>query len=963
MRNAFAIYHTWPDLRNAEYEVLQRVLGAARNIGCDVAVIDNAGKVLWSSPSMNILEGENLSPHLVDFAISLHFESPRVCDIYTYYALWQPIIFYEEFGYKLSLDKFTTHNDLLSCHSDIADNHALNIFNGIGRGPIEPLETLFHTLPEPFLDPNITVDSKLFYIGINWERIGRPKGRYHDLLVMLDKKELVQIYGPEEIQGVAPWGGFKTYQGELPFDGVSIRDAINESGVCLALSSAAHRNTGIMSNRLFEGLAGGAAVIATPNPLIDKYFKDVVYEVDDSRGEAVLGQEIQSALRDIRLNPEKAMERVREGQRILRERCSLESSIKSIFKNNDMRVSNFRAKVLKETEVTVLLLWAAGNAVDLKASIDDYARQTSCKVHLHVILNRHLASAIAIEPAGSIESLTFHPMTLEGQPSSFDGRRPKPERTGPLVARILATVRTPYIAFLGQADRIFTDHFASLAKAIEDCPGAAMASSGSLFEAQDATGKPMRSLQSARFEDIESLLLVNGVDQRGRFLFDTNLLKADQGHLLQLLDGEEFRLFGLSAVLHGPVAQSNYATHIQDDTATISVREPVESVELQQQYIRDYYRRDGRWLDRVSRGSKIPEFVHAYAPGAPIRWANTLASGEYTRMLSPDRTYFTRIGEPAVKCLVSGFSTPESEAVWLAGDRGVLEFSLPRGAASVAEDHDIVLSLAGRRSLVTGRLQHCTYIINNVAVAYTALAESFEDIRIRIPLNALRNTNVFRLEIVPDHAEQVVDENGRVTDPRHLSLLLRSVTVTKNAAGRVAVLKPNQMRECVEGDMIVRTMTSGFYSPESNMTWMSGTNAQMQFRVGDPVTSPVIRMKVAARAAHDGEAQRLWLRVGDREAGEFVVTHESQIISVACKPDEINHHTVVLTLTARHAEPVVDEYGNLLDNRLLGISLNEFGIFDDPRGAAVHSAEDAVVQPSSKNLFGAVKTAVIGGKR
>lgn len=963
MRNAFAIYHTWPDLRNAEYEVLQRVLGAARNIECDVAVIDNSGKILWSSPTMNLREGEALSPDAVDFAISLHFESPRVCDIYTYYALWQPIVFYEDFGYKLSLDKFTTHNDLLSCHSDIADNHALNIFNGIGRAPIEPLETLFHTLPEPFLDPDITDESKLFYIGINWERIGRPKGRYHDLLVMLDKKELVQIYGPEEVQGVAPWGGFKTYQGELPFDGSSIRDAINESGVCLALSSVAHRNTGIMSNRLFEGLAGGAAVIATPNPLIDKYFKDVVYEVDDSRGEAILGQEIQSALRDIRLNPEKAMERVREGQRILREKCSLESSIKSIFKNNDMRIANFRAKALKETEVTVVLLFTAGNAADLKVCVEDYARQASSKVHLHIILGRHLASTVSLEPSGNISSLTLHPATLESQPSSFDGRRPKPERTGPLVAKILAGARTPYVAFLTQGDRIFADHFASLAKAIEDCPGSAIAASGSLFEAQDATGKAMRSLQSARFEDIESLVLVNGVDQRGRFLFATDLFEAGHDHLLQLLDGEEFRLLALSGVLHGPVAQSNYATHIQDDTAPISIREPVEGVDLQQQYIRDYYRRDGRWLDRVSRGGKVPEFVHAYAPGAPIRWANMLGSGEHTRMLSPDRTYFTRIGEPAIKCLVSGFSVPEAEAVWLAADRGVIEFSLPRGAASVAEDHDIVLSLAGRRSLVTGRLQHCTYIINNVAVAYTALAESFTEIRIRVPLNALRNTNVFRLELVPDHAEQVVDENGRVTDARHLSLLLQSITVTKNAAGRVPVLKLNDMRECVEGDMIVRTMVSGFYSPESNMTWMSGTNAQMQFCIDGAVINPVIRLKVAARPAHDGEAQKLWVRVGEREAGEFTISHESQTVSVTCTPDEISNQTVTLTLTARHAEPVVDEYGNLLDNRLLGISLNEFGVFDDGKAPVIHAVEDTAVAPVAKNLFGAVKGALTGGPR
>lgn len=961
MRNAFAIYHTWPDLRNAEYEVLQRILGAAKNIECNVVVINNAGRVLWSSPSLNIREGTALSPDVVDFAISLHFESPRVCDIYTYYALWQPIVFYEDFGYDLSLDKFSTHNDVLSCHSDIADNHALNVFNGIGRGPIEPLETLFHTLPEPFCEPNITVDSKLFYIGINWERIGKPKGRYHDLLVMLDKKELIQIYGPEEIHGVAPWGGFQTYQGELPFDGYSIRDAINESGVCLALSSAAHRETGIMSNRLFEGFAGGAAVIATPNPLIDKYFKNVVYEVDDSRGEAVLGQEIQAALREIRLNPEKAMERVHEGQRILREQCSLESSLRSIFTNNDMRIRNFQSKVLSDTQVTVILTFMAGNKTDLQTCIGDYERQMSCKVHLHVILDQNLSASLSMHPQGSVLSMTFHPLTLQGQPSSFDGRRPKPDRMGPVVAKIMNGVRTPYVAFLTQADRIFSDHFSSLARSIEDCPNAAIGASGTLRETHDASGKSLRFLQSARFEDTESLILVNGPDQRGRFLFTTKLFKADQRHLLNLLDGEEFRLLALAGALRGPVAQSNYATHIEDHAAAISIRDPVESVELQHQYIRDYYRRDGRWLERVSNGRKVPDFVHAYAAGAPIRWTNTLALGEQTKLLAPERTYFTRIGEPAIKCLVSGFSNPENEAVWLAADRGVIEFSLPRGAASVAEDYDIVLSMTGRRSLITGRLQHCHFSINNVSVAYTQLGEDFSDVRIRIPLNALRNTNVFRLEILPDHAEQVVDDNGRVLDNRHLSLLLRSITIEKDAAGRVPTLVPGETRYCVEGDIIVRAMTSGFYSPEIDQTWMSGKHAIMQFRVGGTVKHPVIRLRASARSSADGASQILAIKVGDRDAGDFTFSIGEEVISVACKADEINDQVVTLTLSARHAEPVLDEYGNFLDNRLLGISLREFAIVDDEKAASMPTIGNGI-SVSSKRIINTVK-GVLGANR
>src|ERR1700712_300054 len=118
MNNAFAIMHTWPDVRNAEYEVLQRLLAAAEAIGQSVAVIDNNGKVLWSSPALRLQIGEELPKDSVRYIISLHFESPRVLDIYSYYALWQPIEFYYDFGYSQSISKFSTHNDLLSCDSD-----------------------------------------------------------------------------------------------------------------------------------------------------------------------------------------------------------------------------------------------------------------------------------------------------------------------------------------------------------------------------------------------------------------------------------------------------------------------------------------------------------------------------------------------------------------------------------------------------------------------------------------------------------------------------------------------------------------------------------------------------------------------------------------------------------------------------------------------------------------------------
>lgn len=100
MRPTFALIHTWPELKNAEYEVLQRILMAADRCEVNVIVIDNNGRTLWSSPEISIAVGEIPSGDMVDFILSLHFESPKVLDAYSYITLWQPISFYMDFGYQ-----------------------------------------------------------------------------------------------------------------------------------------------------------------------------------------------------------------------------------------------------------------------------------------------------------------------------------------------------------------------------------------------------------------------------------------------------------------------------------------------------------------------------------------------------------------------------------------------------------------------------------------------------------------------------------------------------------------------------------------------------------------------------------------------------------------------------------------------------------------------------------------------
>jgi hypothetical protein len=929
MTDAFAIMHTWPELRNAEYEVLQRILGAANNAGYLAAVIDNAGNVLWASPELRLAEGKQLPAGAVKFVLSLHFDSPKLHDFYSYYALWQPIEFYYDFGYQASIDKLTTHNDLMSCDSDLADAHALNLFSGLGRRPLLPLPRLFHTLPEPFLEPRIEENAKLFYIGINWERVGKPKGRYHDMLIGLDAKGLTSIYGPERLFGVAPWEGFKTYQGELPFDGHSVKRAINRAGICLALSSTAHRQTGIMSNRLFEGFAGGAAVIATPNALIDKHFRDVVYLVDDSRGDEILGQMILETVREIRSNRDEAMRRVREGQRILREHCSLEASIGSLFSNHALRVDFFENQFLAPCEVTVILVDEFGDPALLNLRIADYVAQRKCSVHLHIICDDRVAARLereAVQAEGAIRSLTIHGLSFEPARKHFDAIRSPSVRSGPTVGTILAQVSTPFFAIASVDEILFSDHFASLARALNDAPKSQFACSGALVQSADTTGVK-RTVDGPRLTDMVPLLMVDGPRKCARFLFRSDLLSEDLDSLMSMLDGEEIRYFQLAAVLAASPAQTNYSTYVIDETVRLTRRAPAEPATIQQQYVRDRFARDPRWIERISGNVNMPEFVFAYAPGTPVRWGDYKAPVRGREPIVLDRMLATSIGGEGLAYLGEGFAKPEEKHVWISGERGIIDFSLPPLKSEGLLDYKIVIFGYGRRSQKSGREQHCTFALNGAVIAYSTIPDSPKEIQISIPYHLLKVTTAFRLEIIPDHSEPAESPPNGPIDPRHLSVAMFSIGVMSPDGQAMPTLNFGEIYGCGSGQHGAAALSRNFYEPEPGLTWLAGLSADIRFKLAGKIENPALYLRIRARTSSTGREQSASLVVNNKYLGAYdLLDGESTII--ICLDETLTLKTVHLSVRIDHSEVTIDNNYNIIDGRLLGLAMLEIGVVD-----------------------------------
>jgi len=753
-RSSFAVVLTWPELKNAEYEVVQRICRAAANIGLHAWVVDNDGYPLWSNTENGPSPKRRLIRDECAFILSLHFESPRLYDIPTYTALWNPPEFYIGFGYSRTVAQLASHIDVLSCRSEIADAHAATIYAGLGRALLAPFPAFFHGVPRPYLEPRQTSASRLFYVGINWERITGEKGRHHDLLQQLDADDLISIYGPEELFGIAPWRGFATYRGSIPFDGESVVARINEAGICLALSSKAHQVSGIMSNRLFEALAAGAVVIANPHPFIDKYFADVAYVVDDRDPVEDVVAQIRDLVHRIRANPDEARARARLGQQRLAEAFSLEDCLENLFKVHQDRLGHFVRETLGSTrhEVTVILDATAADPATTDRLLANIAAQSAVTIDLLVLGTPGCLERMQCQLGPAIRSTQLFAVPIEVLQDGKGSRRSA--ASGPAFARALAAVRTPFFCTMQADDDCFSDHLATLAHALDRAPESSFACSGKLDEQLDKHDVARRRLESLTFEHFEAVAEAAYPRDAGRFLFRSALIPKLPHTVFALLDTLEHRLLMLWAFLDGPLAQTNYASYLRALEITAELPDPFFSQAQQHESIRDTVRGRQDWLRLVGT---LRQFRPA-ASAATKRSALTLG-----------RIYEMRKGSDGLSLLKEGFSVAEDAGIWIEGREGVLAFEIDE--SEKPERAEIVLCALGRDANADAAPQSCSVVINGQVAGRVIVGSQPEVFRIPVPATVDLNPGV-SVTLRLRHADQVLDSSSKLLDERRLGLYL-----------------------------------------------------------------------------------------------------------------------------------------------------------------------------------------------
>ena len=915
-RRVFAVVSTWPETKNAEYEVIERILTAARNIDCDVLTIDNDGYIIASTRDGDGLIGARITREHCEFVISLHFQSPRLYDIDTYITLWNPPEFYHVFGYQPSIAALASHSDVLSCHSDMADRHALNVFGGFGRHLDTPLPTLFHSLPKPYLDPVIGPDSRLFYIGINWERISGTRGRHHDLLERLDAEDLINIHGPEEFYGVKPWEGFKNYRGEIPFDGRSVLVELNRSGICLAFSSAAHQRSGIMSNRLFEGLAAGAAVICNPHPFIDKYFSDCVYVVDDQGTSLELCEKVQEIVNRVRQDPEDALRRARLGQQRLAERFSLDGCLADLLAGHGERTERRRNATLGEPgSVSVLALFSEGGLDILADMIANATRQVNVATHLTILCPASFGEVHRDEIDSLVQAARAAPAIASINVRPYDGfgdsASALASARGAVVADILRRVDSEFLAFMDCDEFWFSGHLAALVEALRRSPDAQAAVSGKIIEDMVGDSKARRRLDGLGFGSAADLIEATYPDDAGRFLFRAELSSRVPEALMPLLDGCEPRALRLWAAMEGALALTNEASFVamrEREVYRLLRRTPeFEQIET----IRDAVRGKALWLRRRAELS-----------------ANGLIGHHVTHQLPLNRTLETREGSHGLAFLRAGFSAPEPELVWVDGRSGRLEFLMPAGKTGV----EISLLVAARGQ--GERL--CTVLANGAPILVDASIDD-KPVELFATLPPVSGAGLGKMTIVVQisAADQVRDKHGKVVDPRYLGFYLRQFGVFERMTPSLPLGKLCDLGKNGEATATIR---SGFSYPEQGFVWLEGKTGRLAFTIEGDDVEHELRLVVHGRKSKLGEDQVCTVLLNDEPVlVDAVVPEAAMELTLPLTVVPAGRTTKMqLEIQLKHADSTYDQAGRVLDPRRLGLQLIGIGRF-----ARTVPAEDA----------------------
>lgn len=408
-----------PDQPTAERELAARIAIAGERRGWTVRTVHSAAEI------------EAFSPDLV---VSLHYEAPKTTGFPTFGCLWNPPVQFEDhpqpLARSLSYDGFLTAGASMRRFVEAC-------FFPTHRIPLTA--PFYPTTHATALPPRIGPDSRLFYVGSNWD--GR---RFEQLFELLAQSGLFAVFGPGKAW--SHLGG--AYVGTLPFDGHGLLSEANRCGIGLCLHLADHTAAGLPNMRIFELAAAGTLIICGRHPFVEEYFGDTVLTIDMGGPVESIAQDIVGHVVWARANPDAANAMAIRAQNFFLKNLALEQ-LMDCWPDLTDSVRNVTGFVSADAELVQFVLPVSGASPDaVRRTVECVAGQSHRSVELIVV-----GSSPDVEAALKPISASLRMRLVSGPPA-----RPP----GAALWAGLHAVDAPWFGLLNPGTELFPNHVASL---------------------------------------------------------------------------------------------------------------------------------------------------------------------------------------------------------------------------------------------------------------------------------------------------------------------------------------------------------------------------------------------------------------------------------------------------------------------------------------------------------------------
>jgi phosphoglycerol transferase len=228
-------------------------------------------------------------------------------------------------------------------------------------------------------------DLAMFYAGVHWDG-----SRHGSIFKALSDLVPMHFYGP-----AAAWRKQgKAYRGSLPFDGVSVIDAIRSAGIALCLHKTEHRQANCPSMRLFEAAAAGALIITEDFAFPRQWFKDSVLYVDPELPAQTVAAQIVAHVFWANNNPADAGRLAERSNALFRERLTLESMLGVLpaFTETVKTARHFRPGSVLSTQtrptVEYIIRVQSSDTSSVRRTLEGLAHQTYNPIGVLVVQSR-----------------------------------------------------------------------------------------------------------------------------------------------------------------------------------------------------------------------------------------------------------------------------------------------------------------------------------------------------------------------------------------------------------------------------------------------------------------------------------------------------------------------------------------------------------------------------------------------